>query len=588
MTSRYEDLLLPEQRDATIERVIAALKSEGQLSAKTLNNFRRILQAGRPIPGFNKDPIKAPLPALKQHLTERLERNPEFAHLLAEVWTETEPQLKEAVKEHLDGLAPEAYEGDDIDDDFWDAQIDLLAEQNGGYEKDDILLMAKVCYARAKMQAAVEAELNDAGVEDEPSEVVMDTASGVFADVLDRLRMLPAEAQTWQSEVPQFVEALNDLISAKEEERGRLDRLLESIEELHDAFALELGFFGRASEDWNIADLAISADIDEAARILAELTTALQTYQAITERADTLAEERERRERRHELEDDVERMLTDIDALAQNAAASDEDGETGAPDWNGVEAATAQAQAEANSELRDELRALKENYDSLLSSNHALTEENESISEMNRTLEGEVSGLTADRRTLEDEVAELRDQLRISESQELSWRSAYEAEMSSKDSSAPEPIPSEVQSVRQALELAKTRYADKLMLHLNKKSDPDYNYTRPKEVWDALEWLAKTYHPTQTGEARVIDLNESIRNTCGGWEYKPNQTDITFNTYREWYTTTRDGITYELRKHIGKGNGRDNNVIRIAFSWDDESERVIVGYIGPHQRNRVS
>ena len=318
-------------------------------------------------------------------------------------------------------------------------------------------------------------------------------------------------------------------------------------------------------------------------RILSELKTTLQTYRGITERADTLAEERERREQRHELEDAVERMLTDIDALAQNRTIPSEDASLE------IDSSTAtQAQAEANSELRDELRALKEDYDSLLGSSSALKEQNESMSEANRTLEGEVSGLTADRQTLADDVAELRDQLRISESQENYWRNMYETEMSSKDSSAPEPIPSEVESVRQALELAKTRYADKLLLHLNKKSDPDYNYTRPKEVWDALEWLATTYHPTQTGEARVIDLNESIRNTCGGWEYKPNQTDITFNTYREWYTTTRDGITYELRKHIGKGNGRDNNVIRIAFSWDDESERVIVGYIGPHQRNRVS
>ena len=100
-------------------------------------------------------------------------------------------------------------------------------------------------------------------------------------------------------------------------------------------------------------------------------------------------------------------------------------------------------------------------------------------------------------------------------------------------------------------------------------------------------WLIPTI-PTQTGETRVIDLNESIRNTCSGWEYKANQTDITFNMYREWYTTTMDGNTYELRKHIGKGTGRDSNIIRVAFDWDEDSQRVIVGYIGPHQRNRVS
>ena len=103
-----------------------------------------------------------------------------------------------------------------------------------------------------------------------------------------------------------------------------------------------------------------------------------------------------------------------------------------------------------------------------------------------------------------------------------------------------------------------------------------------------LEWLATTYHDSQTGEAQIIDLNESIRNTCGGWEYKSNQTDITFNMYREWYTTTKDGKTYELRKHLSKGTGRDANVIRIAFAWDEDSERVIVGFVGPHQRSRSS
>ena len=51
--------------------------------------------------------------------------------------------------------------------------------------------------------------------------------------------------------------------------------------------------------------------------------------------------------------------------------------------------------------------------------------------------------------------------------------------------------------------------------------------------------------------------------------------------YREWYTTTKDGVTYELRKHIGKGTGRDSNIIRVAFDWDEDSQRVIVGYIGP-------
>ena len=68
MTSRYEDLLLSDQREKIVERVVRALKSRDQLSANTLNNFRRVLQAGTPIRGFNKDPIRALPPLLKQHI----------------------------------------------------------------------------------------------------------------------------------------------------------------------------------------------------------------------------------------------------------------------------------------------------------------------------------------------------------------------------------------------------------------------------------------------------------------------------------------------------------------------------------------
>ena len=205
-----------------------------------------------------------------------------------------------------------------------------------------------------------------------------------------------------------------------------------------------------------------------------------------------------------------------------------------------------------------------------------------------RELRGEVSGLQADRQALADEVAELRDQLRISEAQAANWRNAYEAGMSSEDSIEQEPIPPEIESVRQAWELARARHKDRLVFRPNKKSELDYGYKRPREVWDALDWLATAYHDAQTGKTRVIDLNESIRNTCSGWEYRANQTDITFNTFREWYETTWDGKPYELREHLAKGTGRDANVIRIAFAWDEDSQRVIVGYVGPHQRNRAS
>ena len=584
MTDRYEELLLPEQRDRIVERVVSALKAKGQLSTKTLNDFRDVFRAGKPIPGFNNDPLRAMHPLLKQHMLERLNIDLDLEQLIVGVWVDSEPQLRAAVKEHIKTLDARIYDSDEIDEDFLDAQVRLLADKHSEYEEDDILLMTKVCYSKAKSQADSHKESNEADARLTPSDP--DALEKSLKELLPALRDLPATLPLWREAVPQFKDSLSEIITRKDEELLRVRGLTDELDRIQSAYATELSFFRHGAEDWDTLVLAMSLaaanGIDKSGRVIAGLENSFQTYRKITGRANTLAEERERREKRHDLEVTIEGMLNEIDELPHTTAVVSE------PISEPAGEIQQQAQSDSASELRKELDALKLERETLLDSNHALTQDADSLGEANRALQGEVTGLNADKQALADEVGELRDQLQLSEGQELYWRSAYEAEVSSKDMTAPDPIPSEIESIRQALGLARARYGNRIAIRLNKKSDPDYGYTRPKEVWDALEWLATVYHPTQTGKARVIDLNESIRNTCSGWEYKANQTDITLNMYREWYTTTMDGNTYELRKHIGKGTGRDSNIIRVAFDWDEDLQRVIVGYIGPHQRNRVS
>ena len=586
MTSRYEELLLPEQRDRIVEKVVNALKAKGQLPAKTINDFIDVFRAGKPIPGFNNDPLRAVPPLLKQHILERVERDLDFERLIVGVWVDTGPQLRASVKEHIETLDARIYESDEIDEDFLDAQVRLLADKHREYEEDDILLMTKVCFTHAKLQADSQKESAEADAAAQIAPSDPNAVEKSLRELLVALRDLPATLPLWRESVPNFVEALNEVITLKDEELLRVKGLTDELDRIQSAYATELSFFRHRAEEWNTLILAMSlADangIDKSGRIMAGLENSFQTYRKITGRASTLAEERERREKRHDMEVTIEGMLNEIDELPHTTAVVSE------PISEPAGEIQQQAQSDSASELRKELDALKLERETLLDSNHALTQDADSLGEANRALQGEVTGLNADKQALADEVGELRDQLQLSEGQELYWRSAYEAEVSSKDMTAPDPIPSEIESIRQALGLARARYGNRIAIRLNKKSDPDYGYTRPKEVWDALEWLATVYHPTQTGKARVIDLNESIRNTCSGWEYKANQTDITLNMYREWYTTTMDGNTYELRKHIGKGTGRDSNIIRVAFDWDEDLQRVIVGYIGPHQRNRVS
>ena len=571
MTSRYEELLLPEQRDRIVGKVVTALKTQGQLPSKTLNEFRDLFKAGKPIPGF-KDPLRAMPPLLKQQLLERLEQNPDKEGLVVGTWADIEPQLLEAVSEHIGSLDPQTYEGDDLDEEFWDAQVGLLAEKHGSYDENDILLMTKVCYWRANLEVSPEgAEAQRKSREPYPMETALDA-------VLESLGNMPAASPQWRDSIPQFVESVEELIKEKNQELVRVEGITSDLTHLQSVFQTELAFFRQQDEEWDAPAVAtlLAADrgVDEASKFLSELKDSLTTYRRIKNPASTLAEERERREQRHELEEVIEGILTEIDEISRATPAANEV-DASEPAGHSEDAdAPEQITTEADTALLEDMRVLRDEHEVLAASN--------------RELSGEVVGLRADKQVLADEVAELRDQLRISEINETNWRNAYEAGMSSEDSPAPEPMPAEVESVNRALELAKARYGDKLVYWPNKKSDPDYNYRRPKEVWDALEWLATTYYEVQTGKERVIDLNESIRNTCGGWEYKANQTDITFNVYREWYITTKDRKVYELREHLAKGTGRDANVIRIAFAWDEDSERVIVGYVGPHQRNRAS
>lgn len=612
MTERYEDMLLPERREKTISRVVRALKTRGDLSAETVDRFRQVLRKGKPIAGFNKDPIKAPSPQLKQHIMERVEFLPEFGPVIVDAWAEAEQGLREVVDKHLDGMDMAVFLSDETDEDFWDTQVALLAEKHEDFDEDDILQMTKSRFVYAKMQVEIERSLtassDKADGESHAADLIAATKTElelVLSSMLKALSGMPSTAAIWQDVIPDFAVSLQEISARKDEERLRIGGLLDDLSAILSDYEAEFAFFWQQSADWDLDRLthamATLEGVDDAKQTLTAFRAELDAYRQVQPRADTFAAEQERREQRNALEETIVGTLTKLHEIAQMSiapaddAASD-DSQSGADDADaqgGAQAAPGQHETIAN--FQNKLSALQKQYDELQRANEELAQDNalttdgfRALQTQVNALQGEVTGLNADKKTLSDEVAELKDQLRISEAQELNWRSAYESEVSNRDAAAPEPMIAEVESVRQAWELAERRYRDRLVFRLNKKSDPDYNYSRPKEVWDALEWLATKYHGSQTGASRVVDLDDSIRNTCAGWRYAPDQTDTTFNMYREWYTTSKDGTTYELRRHIGKGIGRDGNVIRIAFAWDEDSERVLVGYIGPHQRSRGS
>ena len=164
------------------------------------------------------------------------------------------------------------------------------------------------------------------------------------------------------------------------------------------------------------------------------------------------------------------------------------------------------------------------------------------------------------------------------------WRLAYESERD-KPKLTVDEARAGVVSVDEAVEFATQLFPDRLLVKPNSKSQVEDNpFEKPEDVWLALEWLATTYHDAKAGIASVPDFDRSIREACG-WQYKSDQHETTRNKYRDWYTVKANNKTYWLLEHIGAGASKDaRHTIRVAFDWDKDEKRVVVGYIGQHQR----
>ena len=146
------------------------------------------------------------------------------------------------------------------------------------------------------------------------------------------------------------------------------------------------------------------------------------------------------------------------------------------------------------------------------------------------------------------------------------------------------------QSVGEAVDWAKQNLSNQLIFALNNRSDQDTAYGWPSEVAKGLQWLATTYRDAKLGIRRCHDLDWSIKEGCdASWSWKGGQSDITVSSYSNWYECSYGGQRHEVREHIGSGKSkRPEETIRIAFKWLESEEKVLIGFIGQHQRTTTT
>jgi hypothetical protein len=143
-------------------------------------------------------------------------------------------------------------------------------------------------------------------------------------------------------------------------------------------------------------------------------------------------------------------------------------------------------------------------------------------------------------------------------------------------------------TTREAVEHFKGMYSESELEFLPRaeRGARDNSYQDPQQIFRALEWLATTYREARSEGG--TDLEHSCL-TLTGMNYKRGQSVTTMGQYADDYKVTWNKTTRELKEHMGHGSSKEaGETIRIAFFYDKETKKVVVGYIGQHQRTRAT
>ena len=536
--------------DALAERAAA-----GEQTRKELSSRIRKLRVN----GF-RDPNRAPADRLVDTAYSAIDAGDDrLAAAVLKTWMEVHATLREAAITHLRGRgidtpdAPEAGFSGSWTTEQWLGERDRMVDAGDGFDKDDenVALMLSLVSGRFPAPPALKSELLNQWVE--------------------QLWDLPAESLEWVAEAAKLAKWVRFIQRAKQAEiiqRG-IREIHHRSQAIETEFRDELLYLGiepiitpRAAPGG--PELAIVT-----LKFLEALRGKLEAYRPLRPQAPSRGEELERAAARLAAEEDILGLVNDWRELVARPDEKDETGTEPAELEETVGGGEA-GPAEDTGADAGESDALKDEHERVQAELAALREENGRLRKDNEELRAQSARRDGEYEALKDESARSRRA-------EEQWRQAY---VESRKGRRPEDEPVRVDSVREAVTLAREAFPDRLLIKLNSRSDEDTPFTNPWEVYDALAWLATVHRDAS---------DKRIGEACSGWSLKNNQVEDSIAKYREWYETVADGKTWYLGAHVGKGTSRDpRHTIRIGFARDEENHRVVVGFIGRHQRNRQS
>ena len=406
--------------------------------------------------------------------------------------------------------------------------------------------------AASKIQAASEA--NETGL-----------TSPVLSEWLKRLRSLPVDAAEWR-DAPVFTAAMMCIHAEKLAEHvlALEEAFREELEETAASFSDELRYLEIDISTWP-ADMATRPWIVPQAQALApKLRSALEAYHEVRPQASTRTEEEQRASQRTQWEQDIAAILDRWNELRNPVDPALDPQELIGADEPPVPSFAEYA------DLQMQISNLKQKYAKARSAIDKRTEERDAARAEAKALQIQIASLERQRGVDGPPSADAGDTARLA------------------DTTGSEP---QVRNVRDAIAVAKDRFPGTLTIAPNSASENDTPFQRPDEVYAALEWLATEYYELHTNPqgADPREFDRRLKEACPGWSYTSKQSDTAKNKFKVEYKTTVDERTYTLDEHVGKGTkGDPQYMIRIAFAWDEDIKKVVVGYIGRHQRTQAS
>ncbi len=614
--------------DFRAEVVQRALEQRKKTGEELRKSFRAALRNSVKIKGF-RNPHKANTQLLLPEILRLLPVSSELVGSVLQLWIDSHTELHEEVFGHLSKLKMPT-QGIDFsanrfagiwNTDIWRREKTSIVASHSHFKENDVALM--LCCVSGNLPES------DGRDNVDPAESQDDA---FFHQWLEELRDLPADAPQWQ-QADDFVASATEIIQHKTSIRSYTLKYNAILAEMKQEVGRELTFFQIDPASWSVERLSSQqagnclATPEEMAELLHQtesLKVLLTGYKQVHDIAPSIEEEVALWPQRVELQRQILSCLSQIYQLSSN---SDEDDHVMGAAANGqvslISESTAPPRQEqvgsaqidsthpddpsssndvptrppdstdtpaAELSLSDTAASKDDEPDTTLTAKHVRSDEtvHELGAQTHYDSDTVYASLEAENNSLGHELQALRGELKTMQDLVKIWRTAYEK---ARKQVAPTPEPPSkdeflpIEDVRTAVALAKEKYAGELLFQPNSKSEIEDNpFEKPSNVLAALEWLATTYYRARMGEVRVPDFDKSIKKVCG-WRYMGGQRKQTMNRYKPWYTTSVEGKTYWLKRHVGTGSNKDSRyTIRIAFDWDKARKIVVIGYIGQHQQ----